>query len=134
MKQTPEWIALRIARTTATKLARSRSLGERLAHFTERTDTCWLWKGVKNRGGYGQMCDRRGPRLIVPVHRVAWTLARGPIPPGLMVLHHCDVRHCVNPDHLYLGTARDNVHDAINRGRLVLTRDERGCFAFSKSV
>ena len=49
--------------------------------------------------------------------RVAWELFRGPIPEGLCVLHTCDVRHCVNPDHLFLGTKRDNSDDMIRKGR-----------------
>jgi hypothetical protein len=50
-------------------------------------------------------------------HRVAWIAFKGPIPPGLFVLHKCDVRSCVNPDHLFLGSNYDNVADMVAKGR-----------------
>lgn len=51
-------------------------------------------------------------------HRVAWELAFGSIPMGMQVLHHCDNRLCVKPDHLFLGTQADNLQDAVSKGRL----------------
>lgn len=50
-------------------------------------------------------------------HRVSWELFRGPIPNKLFVLHKCDNKNCINPDHLFLGTAKDNIHDCIRKGR-----------------
>lgn len=50
-------------------------------------------------------------------HRLAWTDANGPIPPGMHVLHHCDVSACVELTHLYLGTDADNARDRAERGR-----------------
>jgi len=51
-------------------------------------------------------------------HRVTWEIVNGPIPDGLLVLHHCDNPPCTNPIHLFLGTIKDNSHDAMHKGRL----------------
>jgi hypothetical protein len=82
----------------------------------EPNSGCWLFDGWLNEGGYGMM---RGPdRNGVMVHRVAWEEANGPIPDGLHVLHHCDVRACCNVAHLFLGTQADNNRDMTAKGRL----------------
>ena len=79
---------------------------------------CWEWTASLNNKGYG-MIGRSGRRGTVLAHRVSWELANGPIPEGMCVLHHCDVRSCVNPHHLFLGTNKDNTCDAITKGRWV---------------
>ena len=76
---------------------------------------CWLWAGDWNRDGYGVFRIQR--HRHVGAHRVSWTLHRGPIPDGMSILHKCDVRCCVNPDHLYIGDQAKNVNDMMNRGR-----------------
>jgi len=76
---------------------------------------CWLWLGrVDPDSGYGQFSlnDR-----ITRAHRAAWLLYRGDIPAGRLVLHRCDVRCCVNPNHLFLGSHKDNMRDCITKGR-----------------
>lgn len=84
--------------------------------FWAKVDTsgdCWIWT-ASVRNGYGQFGTPEG---IQPAHRVAWTLANGDIPDGLIVCHRCDNPPCVRPDHLFLGTQLDNVRDMIDKGR-----------------
>lgn len=88
-------------------------------------DECWIWTSATispSRPGnleYGNFWFKGRARAA---HRVAWELANGPIPHGGMILHKCDVPLCVNPRHLYLGTAKDNSMDAVRRGRLAPPR------------
>lgn len=78
------------------------------------SSTCKLWTGTMWSGGYGRV----GARGIA--HRIAYEKAYGPIPKDLIVRHTCDVKACVNPEHLLLGTLLDNTHDMITRGRKAL--------------
>lgn len=82
-----------------------------------KSEGCWLWTGHFNRQGYGHLRFGPTPQKSTHAHRVSWTLARGPVPPGLQVLHECDVPACVNPEHLFLGTISDNVRDSVQKKR-----------------
>lgn len=78
---------------------------------------CWEWTKARMPFGYGQINDRG---KVLYAHRVSWEIHNGPIPKGLHVCHHCDNPPCVRPDHLFLGTARDNINDALHKGRMDL--------------
>lgn len=96
---------------------------ERFWERVDRSGECWIWTGRVNKGGYGVI------RVGYPTwqaHRFAWTLLVGDIPPGLFVLHNCDIRYplgdityrrCVNPAHLRLGTHLDNMRDVREKHR-----------------
>jgi hypothetical protein len=75
---------------------------------------CWEWQGARNSHGYGSFGINKRSQ---GAHRVMYELERGPIPPGMYVLHRCDNRNCVNPAHLYLGTHLANIHDMVAKQR-----------------
>lgn len=81
-----------------------------------RGDGCWKYLGKIRPDGYGRFKVKRDYRMA---HRVAWTIVNGDIPDGLNVCHHCDVRDCVRPDHLFVGTQADNIHDMWAKGRAI---------------
>ncbi len=87
----------------------------------EPNSGCWLWTKCTDTNGYGQTTVNRRTRQA---HRLSYEVFRGPIPKGKWVLHSCDTRCCVNPDHLRLGTPQDNSDDMVRRGRS--GRGERG--------
>lgn len=80
-------------------------------------DGCWIFTGAIDKKGYGRIGRGGKYGQIVLAHRLSWELYRGAIPDGLWVLHRCDVRACVNPSHLFLGTHRDNMDDMVSKGR-----------------
>jgi len=87
---------------------------------------CWEWTASIKRNGYGQIGVRQPKPTMLDAHRASWMVHKGPIPKGMRVLHHCDVKACVNPEHLFLGTQADNVRDMIAKGRANNATRHRG--------
>jgi hypothetical protein len=87
--------------------------------FWEKVDKkgeneCWNWLAFVHPTGYGKIAINR---KMYHAHRISWELTNGKIPEGMFVLHKCDNRKCVNPDHLFLGSNKDNMKDMVNKGR-----------------
>lgn len=91
----------------------------------EPTTGCWLW--FKNAGKHGHGLLRHGSGSAFLAHRVSWEIHRGPIPKGLFVCHKCDTPQCINPDHLFTGTPRDNTRDMMNKGRSRFPQKKTHC-------
>jgi len=86
-----------------------------LALAQQRKYGCWEWTGTCTANGYGQI---KAFGKMVSAHRFSYELHKGPIPSGLEVMHSCDNKKCVNPDHLLAGTHAQNMREAGERGRM----------------
>lgn len=87
------------------------------AHVQKSPDGCWIWTGSTTKGGYGifPLGGRNG--CVTTASRFSYTMHFGLIPDSLDVCHNCDNPSCVCPDHLFLGTRKDNMQDALRKGR-----------------
>ena len=94
---------------------------ERFWEKVDKNGDCWEWTAQVDRDGYGQFWFNRES---VRAHRHAHSLARGPIPDGMLICHHCDNPGCVRPSHLFMGTQGDNTRDSISKERWTDNRGE----------
>lgn len=82
-----------------------------------KTDDCWEWNAsLRGKTGYGAF---KLNGKVIDAHRVSYELHFGIIPKGVLVCHRCDNRKCVNPNHLFLGTYKDNHQDGVDKGRII---------------
>jgi len=89
---------------------------ERFFEKVKKGDGCWEWTAKKNNKGYGMFGGTKAEGFNL-AHRVSYELVHGSIPKGKWVLHRCDNRGCVNPDHMFLGNNTANVQDMHSKGR-----------------
>lgn len=89
-------------------------IADRFLSRVSKTEKCWIWKGGKDDFGYGSFSLEGRARKA---HIASYKLFKGDVPEGLCVLHKCDNPPCVRPEHLFLGTKADNMHDMIQKGR-----------------
>jgi len=87
---------------------------ERFWEKVDKSGSCWIWTASTNGRGYGKF---RISGKYATVHRISYEMHKGPIPAEMVVMHSCDNRLCVNPDHLNVGTHADNVKDKVTKGR-----------------
>lgn len=90
---------------------------EPLTSHAPELGPCWVWTGAKGAWGYGRLTVKAQRKLA---HRFSFEIANGPIPKGMFVLHRCDNPSCVRPDHLRMGTPKENTQDMYVRRRAAL--------------
>ena len=98
---------------------------DRFWRQVKKTDGCWIWAGGTDKNGYGRMKAKVGGKIYRTAHRYSYTLHTGEIvPDDMVVMHSCDNPRCVNPDHLSLGTNRDNMLDKMAKERANVPKGE----------
>ena len=105
-----------------TRNRKSRRNEDRFWEKVRKTPSCWEWiASLDKTGRYGQFGFNLGNKqhTMVKAHRYSWELHNGQVPEGMCVLHKCDNRKCVRPDHLFIGTLGDNNRDRVAKGRFI---------------
>ena len=93
------------------------TIEERFWAKVDKTDNCWLWTGSVNNRGYGRIGSGGKNGSALYAHRVSYLIHFGEFDESLFVCHTCDVPNCVNPNHLFLGSAKTNSEDMVSKGR-----------------
>ena len=103
-------------RKTPYGIVTKKSILEDFLSKVNKTDEHWLWTGNIHHTGYGRFNRNLDGISDWRAHRASYRLFVGPLEQGLLVCHTCDIKHCVKPDHLFLGTALENTLDAVKKG------------------
>jgi hypothetical protein len=98
--------------------------------FIKDKNNCWIWKTSKDKSGYGQFWYKG---KVLRAHRFSWVLYRGEIPKEMYVCHHCDIRTCQNPEHLFLGSCKENIQDASRKKRLKRSKKTKKKMSLAKN-
>lgn len=101
-------------REAETKMLTDLDARDKFRMLIDAAEGCWLWKGSIGTGGYG-VVFAHGQQM--KAHRVSKIIFEAEMPGDRLVCHHCDNPTCVNPEHLFFGSAQDNTHDMISKGR-----------------
>lgn len=88
-----------------------------LSSITKNDNECWIWNRKNIGGRYGKL---RWNKKWISSHRASYELFKGPIEDGKVICHKCDVTLCINPEHLFVGTHKDNINDAIAKKKLIV--------------
>jgi hypothetical protein len=88
-----------------------------------KSEGCWNWRGSTDSKGRANINTNGRPKYAAIV---SWEMINGTVPNGLVVCHKCDNKLCVRPDHLWVGTQRENMQDMIDKGRMKLPPRTRG--------